>query len=200
MANNDVGNKEELKIIIEINEFIKYHKRRIKILKKILQETNDRRLILQISILGLESLARLRYPNDNSKSRFIKLLSYEISKKDAREFYEFYRCPLVHGGFLSPFDMSEAWEDEDIAFGCLHEKYIDVGTDIFSNTNYPPKTLIIIYEELLYYLEDYFKKRGTKSRFLRYKKILRDPRLNPPQNPNPMPTNNFNKTKIPQQK
>lgn len=155
----------KIKVIVDLKNFLKFHRRRIRITKKLLKEGGDGRLVSQISILGLESLARVIYPNETSKTRFVRLLSKEMRRKDAIRFYSFLRCPLVHEGFLAPHSMLECWEDENIAFLYTYNKYVDV--DIGGSVDYPPETLLIIYEDLVYFAKDFFKRRKIKNRILK---------------------------------
>lgn len=164
----------KIKAIVNIKNFLLFHKKRVRLLKKLLKENNDDRLIFQVSILGLESLARVLYPKENAKSRFIKLLSKEMERKEAIRLYEFCRNPLVHEGFLSPFSFLELWDERNIGFISTYEKYLDV--DMMGFVDYPPETPLIIYEELIYYVENFFKKRNIKRRTLEGVKVYGIPK------------------------
>lgn len=155
----------KIKGYIYIDEFVKYHKKRIKILKHLLNKYRDKKLINSIVILGLESLAKLKYPKEkSSKTRFIKLLSKVISKKEAYRFYVFYRCPYIHVGMPDPFLDYE--DDDNKSLMGMSEKDTDVS--IVGSVDYPPKTLISVYEGLIYYIEDFFNKKGNFHRTLEF--------------------------------
>lgn len=165
--------KEEktMKAIVNIKRFLLFHKKRIAILKKLSKNVNDDRLIYQVSILGLESLARVLYPNEkkvngfrDTKSGFIKILSKVMKRKEAIRFYDFCRNQIIHEGFLTPFSILELWGDGNIGFLETYSKYVDI--DAYGFLDYPPETLLGIYEELIYYVESIFKKKGVKSRVL----------------------------------
>ena len=64
--------ESEVKAIVDIKRFILFHKRRVFLLKRLLKKRIHGRLIFQISILGLESLGRVLYPNEKTKLKFIK--------------------------------------------------------------------------------------------------------------------------------
>ena len=144
---------------INIEKFVLFHRKRIELLKKLLEEKTHGRLIYQIAFLGIESLAKLLYPEERDPGkRFIELFSKEIGKNRATHLYKFWRCPLTHEGFItSPWTTLEAWEDEDIGF-------IDFPqiNSIRSSTEYPPGSILAIYKNLISYLEDYFKNKNTK--------------------------------------
>jgi len=159
----------KIKAIVEVKNFLLFHKKRIRLLKKLLKENNDGRLIFQVSVLGLESLARVLYPNEDSKTRFIRFLSKEMKKNDAIRFYLFCRNPLVHEGFLTPFSSLELWDEGNVGFITTYEKYLDA--EIIGSVDYPPETALAIYEDLIWYTEDFFKKRNIKSRALKDVKV-----------------------------
>ena len=128
---------------IDIRKFILFHNRRISILQKLLKEEKDMRLIFQISFLGIESLAKLRYSEypgkKNSKKRFIELLSTAISRGESEKIYEFWRCPLTHEGFIAELWTSlESWAENDIGF-------IDfpITNSIRSSTEFPDRKSVV---------------------------------------------------------
>ena len=153
--------KEQPKI--NIKKFILFHKRRINLLRKLLKEKIHGRLIYQISFLGIESLAKLLYPKEkSSEKRFLELLSTTIGKTDAIQMYKFWRCPLTHEGYITDlWTTLEAWGDEDLAF-------IDFPkTDkIRSGSEYPPGSIIEIYNNLIDYSEDTIKVKANEANYL----------------------------------
>jgi len=149
----------EEKLTINIEKFVLFHRRRISLLKNLLEEKAHGRLIYQISFLGIESLARLLYPKEKSKNRFIKLLSKAVNKNEATELYNFWRCPLTHEGFITDlWTTLEAWGDEDMEFIDFPKTNL-----IKSGKEYPPRSMISIYEDLISHLESYFKNTNTKT-------------------------------------
>ncbi len=151
----------EEKIAVDIEKFILFHKDRISLLKELVKEKRHGRLIFQISFLGFESLAYLLFPNLKSKERFIKLLSTPnrgINEKEATELYEFWRNPLVHQGFIAfPYTCLENWGDDDTTFLKYHENKMR------SSGEYPPESIIAIYENLTDYTETFFRKENIKQ-------------------------------------
>lgn len=169
-----------IKITLEVKRFVWHHKRRVKLLKKLLKETGDGGLIFQICVLGFESLARVIYPNEvfsdgrrDTKSGFVKLLSKIMKRKDAIRFYDLYRNQIIHEGFLPPFSFIES-DNENKDFVYTYEKYLY--TDLTGYVDYPPETLISIYEILTHYADYYFKKKRIKFRILKDVKVYRIPK------------------------
>ncbi len=152
----------QIKSYVDIEEFIKYHRKRIKILKEILKKYDDRRLVTSVVIICLESLAKFRYPQDDSSKRFIKLFSKIINRTEAKRFYQFYRCPYVHEGFPNPF--TDFLENDNLPLMGTCKKDLMISTT--GMMGFPVKTLITIYEELVDYVDDYFVKKGTVYRIL----------------------------------
>lgn len=149
------------KIIVDIEKFVLFHKNRISLLKEFAKNKEHGKLIFQISFLGFESLAKLLYPNMKSGKRFIELLSLPnmgITKGEATSLYVNWRNSLIHQGFIAdPWTTLEAWSDYDIAFLSYPENKLR------SSTEYPPESIIAIYESRIEYLEDFFKKINTKE-------------------------------------
>lgn len=152
---------EKEKVIVEIEKFVLFHKNRVSLLKEFAKKKIQGRLIFQISFLGFESLAKLLYPEVKSKERFIELLSIKnigITKEDAIRLYEDWRCSLVHQGFVSqPWNTLENWEEYDISFLSYPENKIRASTE------YPPESVISIYENLISYLSDIFKEKNINQ-------------------------------------
>lgn len=164
-------NLEKIKSVVYLKDFIIAHKKRLKMIKEIDKKYHDRKIIFQLSILGIESLAKYYKPkihkkdsNRGTKKRFILLLSKSMKRKEAEEFYTLFRNSYIHVGFPNPF---LDWEDEDnLNLGGIYEKDV---SRIFpgANIDYPKETIISIYEELIYFIESYFKKKGVKYRIFK---------------------------------
>jgi len=157
-----MDNKIKEKVLVNIDKFILFHKIRVSLLNEFANKKSHGRLIFQISFLGFESLARLLFLKENSsKARFISLLSIPnkgITKGEATKLYEEWRCSLVHQGFIvTPWNTLENWDEYDISFLTYPENKIR------SSVEYPPESIIAIYEQLIHYAEDYFKKTNTKN-------------------------------------
>jgi len=153
--------KEEKRVKVDIEKFVRFHKDRITLLKEFRDKKIHGRLIFQISFLGFESLAKLLYLKEpNSKNRFISLLSIShvgIEKYKAEELYNFWRNSLIHQGFISyPWTILEGWDEDDTSF-------LSFPDGLKSSVEYPPGSIIAIYESLTKYLEDYFKEKGIKK-------------------------------------
>ena len=108
-----------------------------------------------------QSLAKLLYPKMKSGDRFIELLSLPnmgIQREEATILYNNWRNSLIHQGFIAdPWTTLEAWSEYDIAFLSYPENKLR------SSTEYPPESIIAIYESRIKYLEDFFKKTNTKE-------------------------------------
>lgn len=152
----------EEKITLDINKFVLFHRNRVSLLKEFVKNKSHGRLIFQISFLGFESLAKSLYPKMKSRERFIKLLSLPnmgIQKDEATKLYKDWRCSLFHQGFIAqPWNTLENWEEYDIKFLSYPENKLR------SSTEYPPESIIAIYESRVEYLKDFFKK--TNINFL----------------------------------
>ena len=152
--------KEE-KITIDIEKFVSFHRERVSLLKEFRDKKIHGRLIFQVSFLGFESLAKLLYQEEsNSGKRFISLLSLPhigIGKKEATELYNLWRNSLIHQGFItSPWTTLEGWDEYDISF-------LSFPNGLKSSVEFPPGSIIAIYENLIYYFDDYFKKKSIKK-------------------------------------
>jgi hypothetical protein len=152
--------KEE--VLVNIDKFILFHKSRVSLLKELVNKKSHGRLIFQISFLGFESLAKLLFLDEtSSKTRFISLLSIPnngLTKDEATRLYEEWRCSLIHQGFIvTPWNTLENWDEYDTSFLTYPENKLR------SSTEYPPESIIAIYEHLIQYLEDYFKKTNVKN-------------------------------------
>ena len=152
----------EEKVIVNIEKFVLFHKNRITLLKEFAEKKSHGRLIFQISFLGFESLAKLLFLSEtSSKERFISLLSipnHGITRDEATKLYEDWRCSLIHQGFIAkPWNTLENWSEYDITFLSYPENRLR------SSTEYPPESMIAIYESRIEYLEDFFKKANTKE-------------------------------------
>ncbi|MEK6825009.1 MAG: hypothetical protein AABX12_00385 [Nanoarchaeota archaeon] len=152
----------EEKVIVDVEKFVLFHKNRIALLKEFAKNKAHGKLIFQISFLGFESLAGLLYPRENDSSkRFIELLSTPnvgIERNKATELYNFWRNSLIHQGFIAyPWTTLEVWSEYDIAFLSYPENKLR------SSVEYPPESIIAIYENLIDYLDNFFKKTNTKK-------------------------------------
>ena len=148
------------KVIVDIEKFVLFHKNRVSLLKEFAKNKSHGKLIFQISFLGFESLAKLLYLKENysSKKRFIELLSIPIGEKEATHLYKHWRTSLIHQGFIAtPWTLLEAWSEDDIAFLSYPENKLR------SSTEYPPESIIAIYENLTNHLDNFFKKANTKK-------------------------------------
>ena len=149
------------RVIVNIDKFVLFHKNRVLLLKEFAEKKIHGRLIFQISFLGFESLAKLLYPKMKSGDRFIELLSLPnmgIQREEATILYNNWRNSLIHQGFIAdPWTTLEAWSEYDIAFLSYPENKLR------SSTEYPPESIIAIYESRIKYLEDFFKKTNTKE-------------------------------------
>jgi hypothetical protein len=143
---------------VDVEKFVSFHRGRVSLLKDFRDKKIQGRLIFQISFLGFESLARLLYQNEKSPGkRFIKLLSIKIGENEASELYTFWRNSLIHQGFIAdPWTTLEGWDEDDVAF-------LSFPLGLKSSVEYPPGSIIAIYENLIDYFEDYFKKAGIKK-------------------------------------
>jgi len=150
------------KVLVDIDKFILFHKNRVSLLKDFANKKSHGRLIFQISFLGFESLAKLLFLDEtSSKVRFISLLSianHGITKDEAKELYEDWRCSLIHQGFVAePWNTLEMWNEYDVSFLSYSENKLR------SSQEYPPESIIAIYESRIGYVEEHFKKTNTKS-------------------------------------
>ncbi len=66
---------EKEKIKLNIQKFVLFHKDRVKLLEGFIKNNIHHKLAVQISFLGIESLAKLLYPKMKSGERFIEILS-----------------------------------------------------------------------------------------------------------------------------
>src|SRR3989344_7429417 len=149
------------RVIVNIDKFVLFHKNRVLLLKEFAEKKIHGRLIFQISFLGFESLAKLLYPKMKSGERFIELLSLPnmgIRKEEATLLYNNWRNSLIHQGFIAdPWTTLEGWSEYDIAFLSYPENKLR------SSTEFPPESIIAIYDNLIDYLQDHFKKTDVKE-------------------------------------
>ncbi|MEK6888994.1 MAG: hypothetical protein AABW80_02695 [Nanoarchaeota archaeon] len=150
------------RVLVNIDKFVQFHKNRIGLLDEFAKNKVHGRLIFQITFLGLESLARLLYPKENSpKTRFVELLSLPnmgFRKEEATQLYKDWRNSLIHQGFIaSPWNTLEMWEEYDICFLEYPENKLR------SSTELPPESMIAVYKSRIEYLENFFKKTNTKK-------------------------------------
>jgi len=148
--------KEEIKVNIE--KFVLFHKERVSLLREFVKEDVHGKLIFQVSFLGFESLAKLLYLDErDSTKRFIKLLSIEIGEKDAT-LYASWRHALIHQGFIEdPWTTLENWEKEETRFLSYSKNVVR------SSVEYPPGSMVEIYNHLIDYFNNYFKRIGKKE-------------------------------------
>ena len=151
--------KTGIKVIVE--KFISFHKGRVSLLKGFAEKKVHGRLIYQVSFLGFESLAKLLYQDEsNSGKRFVSLLSLPkigIGKEEVEKLYSFWRNSLIHQGFIAaPWTTLEGWDEEDTSFLIFPD-------GLKSSVEFPPGSIIAIYETLIEYFENYFKKTNIKE-------------------------------------
>lgn len=149
--------KEE-KIRLDVEKFVLFHKGRISLLKEFVKNKLHGRLVYQISFLGVESLAGLLYSKEkNSKKRFISLLSKDIGENEATKLYNLWRCPLTHEGFITnPFTTLEGWNEDDVQF-------LSYPDGLKSSVEFPPGSIMAMYENLIDYFDESFKKINKKE-------------------------------------
>ena len=154
MAKKENTKPTSEKVLVDIEKFVLFHKNRISLLKDFASKKSYGRLIFQISFLGFESLAKLLFLNETSpKARFISLLSIPnngISKNEAAKLWICWRCSLIHQGL-------ETWNEYGISFLSYPENKLR------SSTEYPPESIIVIYENLAQYFDNYFKNQNIKT-------------------------------------
>ena len=147
------------KVEIDIDKFVLFHKERISLLKEFVENKIHSRLIYQISFLGFESLARVLYQEEReTKKRFILLLSKTIKEDKATELYNLWRSPLTHEGFISKlYTCLEGWGEDDLQFLNFPEK------GIRSFVEYPPGSIVEMYNHLIDSLNDFFREKNIKT-------------------------------------
>ncbi len=145
------------RIKLDIKKFIEFHRGRIKLLKKFDDEKIPKKIIYQLSLLGIESLAKIRYYNDNLRSsiRFKSLLSTKIGGEEAERYYKLWRCPLIHVGYVVEWNTLE-WDDNDISF----IEFPNIG--VRSGSEYPSGSIVAIYNNLISVIEEYFNEKNLK--------------------------------------
>ena len=151
--------KEE--VILNIEKFVQFHRNRVSLLKGLAKDKSHGKLIYQISFLGFESLAKILYQKDGPGKRFTSLLTIPnmgVDMAKAKELWGLWRHSLFHQGFIAePWTTLEAWSEYDIAFLSYPENKPR------SSVEYPPESMIAIYETRIDYLEEFFKKTNTKQ-------------------------------------
>ncbi|MAG02324.1 hypothetical protein CMI42_03225 [Candidatus Pacearchaeota archaeon] len=155
-------NLKKLKLKVSIAKFLTFHKNRVSLLKELLQKKVHGRLIFQVSFLGFESLGKVLYPKEeNSKKRFLDALKV-INVDDAIILHKYWRNPLTHEGFVSGIWTSlETWGDDDLSFASFID---DSDTNkIRGGVEYPPGSILAMYEGLIRCSENYFKEREIKE-------------------------------------
>jgi hypothetical protein len=145
---------EKEKIQVDVSKFISFHRKRIAMLEEFLNKGRHGRLIIQISFLGLESLAKLLFPDElNSGTRFKSLISTPnigLNLDETEKLY-FWRNNLIHQGFISDnYTFLEAWDDDDDKFLIFEDKFRE-------GQEYPPGSILAMYKIFLNYFEDRFK-------------------------------------------
>jgi hypothetical protein len=159
---------------IQLYYFFKEQKRRLKILKKILEEFKDIRLAHSICMIGFESLAKIRYPETkSSEKRVLKLLkSHMNNKEEAKIFYKIYRCEYIHQGFINNGYMEDIEEiSKTIVYSDIEDRELIPGV-----TEYTIGTIIEIYKELIGETEKYFKNKEIKERKIKFS-VFRIPKF-----------------------
>lgn len=142
------------KIHVNIPKFISFHRKRIEMLKEFLDKGRHGRLIIQVSFLGFESLARLLFPDErSSETRFKSLISTPNIGVDPNEIERlyFWRNNLIHQGFISDtYTFLEAWDDEDDKFLIFEDKFR-------YGSEYTSESILVMYKNFLDYFEEHFK-------------------------------------------
>lgn len=146
----------ENKIIIDLEKFVLFHKKRVSLLNEFVKKKEHGRLIFQISFLGFESLAKLMYPKEtSSKRRFIELLSLiQIRKEEAKELHDDWRNSLIHQGFIAyPWTTLEGWDEDD-------ESFLIFPDGLKSSTEYPPGSILAMYNRLIDIIHEHFREQN----------------------------------------
>ena len=147
-------------ITVDVERFVRFHRDRASLLNGFVKNKKHGRLIYQISFLGLESLAKLLYPQESdSGKRFISLLSISnvgVGNIEAVKLYNFWRNSLIHEGFIAtPWTTLEGWDEDDVSFLIFPDGFK-------SSTEFPPGLIVALYENLIDYFEDFFKKNNKR--------------------------------------
>ncbi len=142
-----------MEITFDIKKFILFHKKRIELLRELVDKGIHDKLIYQISYLGIESLAKVKYRNEKSPGkRFKDLISLTMRKDDAQDIYN-WRNSLFHQGYISYiYTMVEGWDDNSFVKISLKPGEIAGGVE------YTPETIIALYLHLIEIVEDHFKR------------------------------------------
>lgn len=150
--------EREKGIKLDVKKFILFHKDRISLLKGLVEKKVHHKLSVQISFMGFESLAKVLYPQeDSSEERFISLLSTLISRDEATRLYKIWRCSLIHEGFIADqWTCLEAWGEGDISFLSFPSK-------LRSSTEFPPESIILMYNRLIDNFDKYFTEKNIKE-------------------------------------
>lgn len=145
---------EKEKIYVDIPKFISFHRKRIEMLKEFLGKGKHGRLIIQVSFLGFESLAKLLFQEEQFPGpRFKSLISTPNIRVDPNEIERlwFWRNDLIHQGFISDtYTFLEAWDDEDDRFLIFEDKFRE-------GQEYHPGSILDMYKNFLDYFEEHFK-------------------------------------------
>lgn len=145
------------KIYVDIPKFISFHRKRIAMLEELSNKGEQGRLIIQVSFLGFESLARLLFPDERSSEvRFNSLIKTPNINLDSNEIerFWFWRNNLIHQGFISDhYTFLEAWDDDDDKFLIFEDKFRN-------GSEYPPGSILAMYKTFLNYFEEHFKGVG----------------------------------------
>ncbi|MGV8168953.1 MAG: hypothetical protein ACP5N3_02760 [Candidatus Nanoarchaeia archaeon] len=146
------------RVIVDIEKFVLFHNDRISLLKEFAEKKSNGRLIYQISFLGFESLAKILFPEEKSSAkRFKSLLAISFIGIEAEQLYD-WRCSLFHQGFIhDTWTTLEGWSEYDVAFLSYPENKFR------SSVEYPPESIIGIYQNLVLYVAEYFKRNNTKT-------------------------------------
>lgn len=145
-------------IKLDVKKFVLFHKDRVSLLKGFVEKNIHHKLSVQISFIGFESLAKVLYPNeDSSEERFISLLSHIIFREEATKLYKIWRCSLIHEGFIAnQWTCLEAWGEGDISFLSFPSKFR-------SSTEYPPGSIVAMYNSLIDHLDKYYTEKNIKE-------------------------------------
>jgi len=142
------------KIYVNIPKFISFHRKRIAMLEELSDKEKQWRLIIQISFLGFESLARLLFQDEPFPGpRFKSLISTPHIGVDSNEIEKlwFWRNDLIHQGFISDtYTSFEGWDDDDDNFLIFEDKFKE-------GQEYHPGSILAMYNTFLNYFEEHFK-------------------------------------------
>jgi hypothetical protein len=189
-------NLMKINSFVYLIDFINEHKKRLRLIKQIDKKYPDKKIIFQLCILGIESLAKYYKPQADAREkhllkerkkerqnkqrknsewksesedgwRFILLTSKIMKKTEAEEFYKLFRCSYVHVGFPNPLLDFEDYDNCNLA----KMSWKDTNKAGF-NFDCSKEDVIFLYKNLICWIEDYFKKKGIKYRIFKEVDII----------------------------